>query len=46
MKNAGSTIAINKDAEAPIFDIANYGIVGDIFDAMPLLVDELKKAKG
>ena len=46
MKNAGTIIAINKDAEAPIFDIADYGIVGDIFDAMPVLVDEIKKAKG
>ncbi|MBA3633041.1 MAG: electron transfer flavoprotein subunit alpha/FixB family protein [Acidobacteria bacterium] len=45
MKNAGTIIAINKDAEAPIFDIADYGIVGDIFDAMPVLVEEIKKAK-
>jgi electron transfer flavoprotein alpha subunit len=46
MKNAGTIVAINKDAEAPIFDIADYGIVGDIFDAIPVLVDEVKKAKG
>ncbi len=46
MKNAGTIIAINKDAEAPIFDIADYGIVGDIFDAMPVLIEEIKKAKG
>lgn len=46
MKNAGTIVAINKDAEAPIFDIADYGIVGDIFDAMPVLVEEIKKAKG
>ncbi len=46
MKNAGTIIAINKDAEAPIFDIADYGIVGDIFDAMPVLLEEIKKAKG
>ena len=45
MKNAGTIIAINKDAEAPIFDIADYGIVGDIFEAMPVLVEEIKKAK-
>ena len=45
MKNAGTIVAINKDAEAPIFDIADYGIVGDIFDAMPVLVEEIKKAK-
>ena len=46
MKNAGTIIAINKDKEAPIFDIADYGIVGDIFDAMPVLIEEIKKAKG
>jgi len=46
MKNAGTIIAVNKDSEAPIFDIADYGIVGDLFDAVPTMIDEIKKAKG
>ena len=46
MKNAGTIIAVNKDAEAPIFDIADYGIVGDLFEAVPVMVEEIKKAKG
>jgi electron transfer flavoprotein alpha subunit len=46
MQTAKVIVAINKDAESPVFEIADFGIIGDLFDVLPQATEEIKKRKG
>ncbi|MCI5138434.1 MAG: electron transfer flavoprotein subunit alpha/FixB family protein, partial [Candidatus Electrothrix sp. AR1] len=46
MQSAETIVAINRDEKAPIFDLATYGLVGDLFEILPLLTQKIKEQRG
>ncbi len=46
MQTSKTVVVVNKDPEAPIFELADFGVVGDLFSVVPQLTDEINKRKG
>jgi electron transfer flavoprotein alpha subunit len=46
MQTSKTIIAVNKDADAPIFQLADFGVVGDLFTVIPALTEEITRRKG
>jgi electron transfer flavoprotein alpha subunit len=46
MQTSKTIVVVNKDAEAPIFELADFGVVGDLFQVVPQLTQEIKKRAG